>query len=118
MIRAQRSTGLIALGFTIFLSNLPVYAQRIRTTSTADARDPGGAATRPQQSSTPARPITLSEAVSIFLKQNFQLIAARYDIDTADAEKLTARLRPNPDISVGFSGLPLNLSGNLLTEQQ
>lgn len=65
-----------------------------------------------------SRPISISDAVSIFLKQNFQLIAARYDIDTADAEKLTARLRPNPDLSVGFSGLPLNLSGNLLTEQQ
>ncbi|HMH45341.1 MAG TPA: TolC family protein [Pyrinomonadaceae bacterium] len=65
-----------------------------------------------------SRPISIADAVSIFLKQNFQLIAARYDIDTADAEKLTARLRPNPDLSVGFSGLPLNLSGNLLTEQQ
>ena len=64
------------------------------------------------------RSITVSDAVSIFLQQNFQLIAARYDIDTAEAEKLTARLRPNPQISVGFSGLPLNLSGNLLTEQQ
>jgi cobalt-zinc-cadmium efflux system outer membrane protein len=60
----------------------------------------------------------MADAVSIFLRQNFQLIAARYDIDTAEAEKLTARLRPNPDVSVGFSGLPLNLSGNLLTEQQ
>jgi cobalt-zinc-cadmium efflux system outer membrane protein len=56
--------------------------------------------------------------VAIFLRQNFQLIAARYDIDSAEAEKLTARLRPNPDISVGFSGLPLGLSGNLLAEQQ
>ena len=40
------------------------------------------------------RSITVSDAVSIFLNHNFQLIAARYDIDTAEAEKLTARLRP------------------------
>src|ERR1051326_7728667 len=73
-----------------------------------------------RQTSGPSAPrtISISDAVSIFLKQNFQLIAARYDIDSAEAEKLTARLRPNPDVSVGFSGLPLNLSGNLLTEQQ
>jgi cobalt-zinc-cadmium efflux system outer membrane protein len=71
----------------------------------------------PQRSGS-AHPITLPDAVAIFLKQNFQLIAARYDIDTAEAEKLTARLRPNPDVSIGFSGLPLNLSGNLLAEQQ
>jgi cobalt-zinc-cadmium efflux system outer membrane protein len=72
------------------------------------------------QASTPSTPesVSISDAVAIFLRQNFQLIAARYDIDSAEAEKLTARLRPNPDISVGFSGLPLNLSGNLLTEQQ
>src|SRR5256714_13775678 len=72
------------------------------------------------QASAPSIPqsVSISDAVAIFLRQNFQLIAARYDIDSAEAEKLTARLRPNPDVSVGFSGLPLNLSGNLLTEQQ
>src|SRR6266480_3014534 len=63
------------------------------------------------------RSITLSNAVSIFLQQNLQLVAGRYDIDTADAEKLTARLRPNPQLTVGLSGLPLNLSGPFLSEQ-
>jgi cobalt-zinc-cadmium efflux system outer membrane protein len=71
---------------------------------------------------TPAPPgkrsVTISDAVSIFLQQNLQLVAARYDIDTADAEKLTARLRPNPELSVGFQGLPLNFSGNLINQQQ
>jgi cobalt-zinc-cadmium efflux system outer membrane protein len=74
---------------------------------------------QPQAPPTPAkRPITIADAVSIFLERNFQLVAARYDIDTAEAEKLTARLRPNPQVTVGFQGLPLNLSGNPLTEQQ
>jgi outer membrane protein, heavy metal efflux system len=63
------------------------------------------------------RLITISDAVSIFLQQNLQLVAARYDVDTADAEKLTARLRPNPQLSMGFSGAPLNLSGPLISEQ-
>lgn len=54
------------------------------------------------------RSITISDAVSIFLRQNLQLVAARYDIDTVDAEKLTAQLRPNPEVSVGFSDIPLN----------
>ena len=73
----------------------------------------------PQQ--TPALPakrsITISDAVSIFLHQNLQLVAGRYDIDTADAEKLTARLRPNPELTIGLADLPLNLSGNLIKEQ-
>ena len=63
------------------------------------------------------RSITISDAVSIFLQQNLQLVAARYDIDTVDAEKLTARLRPNPEFSFGSSDLPLGLSGNFLNQQ-
>jgi len=71
-----------------------------------------------QQTPAPAkRSITISAAVSIFLRQNLQLVAARYDIDTVDAEKLTARLRPNPQFSVASADLPLDFSGNVLTEQ-
>ena len=63
------------------------------------------------------RSVTLSDAVSIFMQQNLQLVAARYDIDTAEAEKLTARLRPNPQLAVNLSGTPLNFSGNIVSEQ-
>ncbi|MFS8086135.1 MAG: hypothetical protein ACMG6H_10940, partial [Acidobacteriota bacterium] len=63
------------------------------------------------------RALTVSEAVSIFLQQNLQLVAARYDIDLADAEKLTARLRPNPQLSIGSADLPLRLSGDVFREQ-
>ena len=71
------------------------------------------------QSQTPAskRSITLDEAVEIFMRQNLQLVAARYDIETADAEKLTARLRPNPQLTFGLSDLPVNLKGPLIKEQ-
>src|ERR1044071_2171885 len=69
------------------------------------------------QTPTAKRSITLDEAVEIFMRQNLQLVAARYDIETADAEKLTARLRPNPQISVGLSDLPVNLSGPIVKEQ-
>jgi outer membrane protein, heavy metal efflux system len=63
------------------------------------------------------RSVTLDDAVEIFMRQNLQLVAARYDIETADAEKLTARLRPNPQLTVGLSDLPLNLSGPFIKEQ-
>lgn len=73
-----------------------------------------------QQSQAPAtskRSVTLDEAVELFMRQNLALLAARYDIETADAEKLTARLRPNPQFSLGLSDLPVNLSGPLIKEQ-
>jgi cobalt-zinc-cadmium efflux system outer membrane protein len=69
------------------------------------------------QAPTSKRTVTLEQAVEIFLRQNLQLVAARYDIETADAEKLTARLRPNPQFTVGLADLPLNLSGPLIKEQ-
>jgi cobalt-zinc-cadmium efflux system outer membrane protein len=63
------------------------------------------------------RQITVSEAVDIFLKQNLQLIAARYDIQTAEAERITAQLRPNPEIEIATSGLPLKFTGPILLQQ-
>lgn len=71
----------------------------------------------PAQVSPARRPITISDAVAIFLQQNLQLIAARYDIDTAEAEKLTARLRPNPQLSISTSGIPLAFTGPFIKEQ-
>ena len=70
-----------------------------------------------QASGMSKRSITLVDAIEIFMQQNLQLVAARYDIETADAEKLTARLRPNPQFTVGLSDLPVNLSGPLIKEQ-
>jgi cobalt-zinc-cadmium efflux system outer membrane protein len=72
---------------------------------------------RQENTSQSKRLLTLQEALEIFMKQNLQLVAARYDIDTAEAEKLTARLRPNPEIQVSSSDLPTNLSGPLVHEQ-
>src|SRR5689334_10492582 len=63
------------------------------------------------------RLVTLDEAVELFLRQNLQLVAARYDIETAEAEKLTARLRPNPQFTAGLADLPINLSGPIIKEQ-
>lgn len=70
-----------------------------------------------QQTTSGQRSITLSDAVSIFLQQNLQLVAARYDIDSVEAEKLTARLRPNPEVSVGFSDIPLAFKDNFVKPQ-
>jgi len=71
-----------------------------------------------QQTPAVRRSITISDAVSIFLQQNLELVAARYDVDTADAEKLTARLRPNPQISIDLQTLSLNLTGPFFSAQQ
>ena len=119
-VKSSRATYVAALLMLAFTTS-PILAQQ-KLPEPARRSNPDFSAllqSQPQAPGTPAkRPITISDAVSIFLQQNFELVAARYDIDTAEAEKLTARLRPNPQVTVGFQGLPLNLSGNLLTDQQ
>ncbi len=99
----------------------PILAQE-KSSEPLKGINAGISASPPAQQQTAASPtkrsIAISDAVSIFLQQNLQLVAGRYDIDTADAEKLTARLRPNPEFSFTSQDLPLNFSGNLVKDQQ
>jgi cobalt-zinc-cadmium efflux system outer membrane protein len=117
--KGRRASHLAVL-LLITLSTHPILAQEkspdsLQGVNANIAALPGA----PQQTTAPPakRSITISDAVSIFLRQNLQLVAARYDIDTVDAEKLTARLRPNPQISVGFSDIPLDFRENFAKPQ-
>lgn len=96
---------------------VPILAQEKSPKSLNGINANIAATSRAQPQAAAKRSITISDAVSIFLQQNLQLVAARYDIDMADAEKLTARLRPNPQLSVGFADLPLDFNGNIVKEQ-
>lgn len=53
-------------------------------------------------------PLTIEKATQLFLERNLALIVARYQIDIAEAETVTARLLPNP----AFSFSSLNITGN------
>jgi len=44
--------------------------------------------------------LSLEEAMTMFLKQNLDLIIANYGIDAAKGRQITARLFPNPTLSV------------------
>ena len=66
----------------------------------------------------PKKELTLGDAIDVFLQQNLAIVAARYEIETADAEKLTARLRPNPEFDASFDDLPLDFSGPFFREQE
>lgn len=115
--RAIYLAGLLLFSITV----QPILAQE-QSSRRSQSINTNVAAMDQSQQQTPTRPtgqlsITISDAVSIFLKQNLELVAARYDIDTADAEKLTARLRPNPQINVGFSDIPLDFTSSVVNPQ-
>ncbi len=52
----------------------------------------------------PALRLSLEEAQALFLRKNLDLIITKYGIDTARGQEITARLFPNPVLSVGTVG--------------
>src|SRR4051812_37041240 len=98
--RDRRASYLASLLF-LALTAQPIRAQvkppelvrQIKSADIAEMSDVQQTPSDPARTPPPPaqRSITISDAVSIFLQQNLQLVAARYDIDTAEAEKLTAR---------------------------
>jgi cobalt-zinc-cadmium efflux system outer membrane protein len=51
--------------------------------------------------------MTVEQAVTVAVERNLDLVATRYNIPIAEARLITARLRPNPVISVGGDHLKL-----------
>src|SRR5215510_12842957 len=115
----QRRVCIVALTMFALVSNSALAQKKLPEQLPGEINSRVALTSLDPQASTPSpkKLLTISDAVAIFMQQNLQLVAARYDIDRADAEKLTARLRPNPQLSVALSGAPLNLSGNLGNEQ-
>jgi len=48
--------------------------------------------------------LTVDEAMGLFLKQNLDLLIAQYGIDSAKGLEVTARLFPNPNLSMDVTG--------------
>jgi cobalt-zinc-cadmium efflux system outer membrane protein len=55
-----------------------------------------------------APPLTLENAVQLFLDRNVELFAARAQVDRARAEQIAARVRPNPVFTITAENLKLN----------
>ena len=58
----------------------------------------------PQAGASATARLSLDEALALFLRQNLDLIIAKYGIDYAQGQAITARLFPNPVLSVGAVG--------------
>ncbi len=86
------------------------------------------AAENPAQSLSPAAPVpalrlSLDEAVGLFLRQNLDLLMAKFGIESAKGQQITARLFPNPVASIGTlsaftQGRTIGNSGAVITQVQ
>ena len=67
--------------------------------------------------------LSVTDAVTLFLNQNLDLLLARYGIDSSKGQQITAKLFPNPVLQVGGSasftqGNTLGRTGTLATQVQ
>ncbi|MER3447521.1 MAG: hypothetical protein C4291_12110, partial [Candidatus Dadabacteria bacterium] len=69
--------------------------------------DPPGLKAASQRVATIPKQLTLDKAEEILLQNNLAIIAARYGVDIARAQRLAASLRPNPTITLGAEQLNL-----------
>ncbi len=58
--------------------------------------------------------LSLDDAIALFLRQNFDLLIAKFGIDFAKDQQITARLFPNPTLTVG--ALTAATQGNTLAK--
>jgi cobalt-zinc-cadmium efflux system outer membrane protein len=69
-----------------------------------------GQATPPAQATPPQAaqpPLSMEEAVRLALANNQGLLAQRLGIDISKADEITAGLKPNPNLALGFDGIPV-----------
>ncbi len=69
--------------------------------STSSGPDPAA-----RVSPAPALRLSLEEAIGLFLRQNLDLLIAKYGIDLSKGQQITARLFPNPVASMGLVSAP------------
>lgn len=92
-----------AIGQTIFPS-----------TSPGSPPAPGG---EPQRGGDIPRQLTLERAEELLIQNNLAIIASRYGVDIARAQRLLASLKPNPTLSVSAEQFSLtNPLSHLITE--
>lgn len=66
----------------------------------------------------PAKLISKEDAIRIALANNQALRANRLNVDQSKAEEVTASLKPNPTLSVGFDALPIFQPQNIRFDTQ
>ncbi len=85
--------------FMIVATATGVWGAGLSWSATADEK-----ASMAQKPSPSALRLSQDEAVALFLRQNFDLLITKFGIDYAKGQQITARLFPNPILSVSTLG--------------
>lgn len=97
-------------GLTIFIVCFAILCSLVPKEGPVFAEPPMGADSVAEKASpTPSSTLRLSlnEAISLFLRQNFDLLIAKYGIEVRKGQQITARLFPNPYVLLGLETSPV-----------
>ena len=100
--------------YIIILIALSVFASPSSTVSLALASEQASVESKPLR-------LSLNDALGLFIRQNLDVLIAKYGIEYTKGQEVTARLFPNPLLSVGTlssytQGRTLSNSGQLFTQ--
>ena len=87
------------------------------------ATPPVSPAAEPQVSAQQSTRLSLNDALALFLQQNLDVLIAKYGIEYSKGQQITAKLFPNPVMSIGTlssytQGRTLGTSGQLFIQAQ
>ena len=95
--RKNRNT----LASTYLMSLVAVFFWLLGTISSGVVFAQVGSSSQPQSQASPTRlTLSLDDALSLFLRQNLELLIVKYGIDSAKGRTITAGLFPNPTLSI------------------
>jgi cobalt-zinc-cadmium efflux system outer membrane protein len=108
----------VVLGHALLILSL-----LISTTSLVSAAPLAAPATGEDRDHTAVIRLSLNDALALFLKQNLDVIIAKYGIEYSKGQQITAGLFPNPVASIGTlssytQGRTLSNSGQIFTQIQ
>ncbi len=99
MCRERARGSRARLGVALWVG-LVLLSPALSATAPAAQSAQAGAMTAPPPAS-PVLRLSLNEALALFFKQNLDLVIAKFGIDYAKGQEITAHLFPNPTFWVG-----------------
>ncbi|MDH4187537.1 MAG: TolC family protein [Nitrospira sp.] len=111
----DRRAFVICCSFVFFVLSIPVFSTLAASPSPASSP---GSVPVPATVPTKVLRLSLNDVLSLFIRQNLDVLIAKYGIAFSKGQEVTARLFPNPVLSVGSlasftQGRTLSNSGSL-----
>lgn len=103
----RQARSCISLGLLILVVHVCVVSVEVVAAGVLNPPDPSASPRASDAVSEQTIRLSLDEAIGLFLRQNLDLLIAKYGIEFSKGQEITARLFPNPVASMGLVSSPV-----------